>query len=305
MTNKISYYISLLLGIIFFSFILFHIMPSDPARMILGPSADERQASVLRHELGLDQPLHIQFYRYIKGLCRMDMGKSYIDRRSVYEEVMERFKISLTLVSLAFLMVLLYSLLTIFEDPLLTRIQASLNFLFLSVPTFFSGTVIALFIFLYYPYTSFSGQILSLNDFIFLLFPAFVIALYPMGTQAKILKASMDKSKTAAYVKFALANGYTEGYIRINLRLKNSIIPYLSALSNQLPILFTGVFIVEVIFNIPGMGSLLVKSILNRDIPMMHGLVILNGLLFILINLFFEMVYPLIDPRIGGANEQH
>ncbi len=296
--KRINYYTSLLLGIILFTFVLFHAIPSDPARIILGPNADEKQVATIRKELGFDKPLLQQLINYISRIVHFDFGKSYIDNRSVYYEVLEKFKVSLILVGLSLLFVFLYIILVILCFSRIHWPFELLNFLFISTPTFFSGIVIAIPTFLFYPFTVFSGGFQSTEDLLYMLPPAFVLALYPMAILARILKQEMERINNSAFITFARSQGLPEFKIRFKYILKNALIPFLAAFSNQLPMLFTGAFIVEIIFSLPGIGSLLVKSILQKDLPMLEGVVILNGILFIVINLIFETLYPIIDPRI-------
>jgi peptide/nickel transport system permease protein len=119
-----------------------------------------------------------------------------------------------------------------------------------------------------------------------------------MAILARILKQEMRKLNDSPFVVCARAQGLSELRIRFKHILKNAMIPLLAALSNQLPMLFTGAFIVEIIFSLPGIGSLLIKSILQKDFPMLECIIILNGILFVLINLIFETLYPVIDRRI-------
>jgi len=298
--KRIIYYTSLLAGIIFFSFILFHIIPTDPARIILGLNADEKQVETLRKELGLDKPMPQQLTNHVSRIIQFDFGRSYIDKRLVYQEVIEKFKVSLVLVGLSHLFVFIYILLVIScpQQAQINGIIESINFLLISTPTFFSGVAVAILSFLFYPFTSFSGDFQSSADFLYMLPPAFVLAFYPIAILAKILKQEMQMINKSLFVTCARAQGVSELKIRFKHILRNALIPFLAALSNQLPMLFTGAFIVEIIFSLPGIGSLLVKSILQKDLPMIEGVVILNGILFIIINLVFEMMYPIIDPRI-------
>lgn len=299
---RLIYYASLLLGIILFTFILFHVMPADPARIILGPNADERQVEMLRKELGLDKPLHSQFGDFLSKTIRFDFGRSYIDGRMVYQEVLNKFKISIFLVTLTMLFISLYAFIIVLGSGRLNSIIDYVNFLFISTPTFFSGVIIAIVVFLFYPFTSFSGDIFSIADILYLLPPAFVLALYPMAILARILRQEMGRINKSIFITSARALGFSEMQIRLRHSLKNALVPFLAALSNQLPMLFTGAFIVEIIFSIPGIGSLLIKSILHKDFPMLEAVVILNALLFVFINLLFEFLYPVIDPRIRGNN---
>jgi peptide/nickel transport system permease protein len=296
--KRITYYISILIGVILFSFILFHAIPSDPARIILGPNAGEKQVITLRKELGLDKPLQQQLTKYVSRVIRLDFGKSYTDNRSVYHEVFRKFQISLVLVTLSLFFTLFYILFVISSSKNINRGIEIVNFMLVSTPTFFSGIVIAILTFSLYPFTTFSGGFQSSADLLYMLPPAFVLALYPMAILARILKQEIEKLNNSSFVVCARAQGLSELRIRFKHILKNALIPLLAALSNQLPMLFTGAFIVEIIFSLPGIGSLLIKSILQKDFPMLECIIILNGILFVLINLIFETIYPIIDRRI-------
>ena len=171
-----------------------------------------------------------------------------------------------------------------------------------STPTFFSGIIIAILAFSFYPYTVFSGYLNTVDDFLYMIPPAIVLAIYPMAILAKILKQEIQKINNSDFITHARAQGLSEIKIRFRYVLRNVSIPFLAAFSNQLPMLFTSAFIVEVLFSLPGMGSLLIKSILQKDFPTLEGVVILNGMLFIVTNLIFEFIYPIIDPRIHKTN---
>jgi len=297
LVKKTAYYSSLMLGIILFSFILFHMVPSDPARIILGPNAEESQVLSLQRELGLDKPLYLQFFNYLKKITLLDFGKSFVDGRPVFKEVMGKFFITLTLVFFSLLIILVYTLFGI-HSVYLRKIAHYLNFLFISTPTFFSGLLLAILMVKYSPFSFFSGSFESIGDYVFFLFPAFVLALYPMGILSRILIEEMERILKSQFIVAANAFGVPKRAILYRYALRNAVIPYIAAFSNQLPAFFTGAFIVEVIFSVPGIGLLLIRSILERDFPMLEGIIIMNGLIFILTNLLFETVYPLVDPRI-------
>lgn len=296
--RRFIYFLSLLVGIVSFTFILFHMIPADPGRIILGPNANESQVESLRRELGLDKPFHVQLKTYMANVASLEFGRSYVDRRLVVQEVVEKFKVSLLLVSLSVLFIFFYTLLIPLSPKPIRLYIESLNFLLLSIPTFFSGVVFAILTFLFYPFTAFSGNFHSVSDFLYMIPPAFVLATYPMAILSRMLGQEMDKIDRSPFIMVARAKGLPEKAIRFRHILKNAIVPYLASLSNQLPMLFTGAFIVEIIFSLPGIGSLLIKSILHKDFPMLEGIVILNGFLFISVNMLMEFVYPHLDPRI-------
>jgi len=299
------YYASIFLGIILFSFVLFHMVPSDPARTILGPNADISQVNRLRENLGLNEPLHVQLGQYLRDVLTLDFGRSYVDDRDVFHEVGNRLKVTLSLVAVSMMIVFGYLFLMIlsFLAPSARKCSAVLDFLMSSLPVFFSGIIVALFALYYYPVTSFSGTLISANDLLYLIPPALVLALYPMAIMAGILKEEMTSVLKSPYITAGKSWGFSDIMILFRHALKNTLIPVLSALSNILPVLLTGAFIVEIIFSVPGIGSILVKSILEQDFPMLKCTVIVNGAFFVLVNLVFEYLYPLVDPRlVKGGN---
>ncbi len=288
-----------MLAIILFSFMMFHAVPTDPARLILGPNADEAQVKALQIELGLDKPLYVQFGHYIKNISRLDLGRSYVDQRPVMAEVAARFRVSLVFVTVCMLLVLGYTVFALYMLYLGKSI-GRINFMLISTPTFFSGLLVALFSIKFFSFSSFNGLSGSIGNYLFFLPPAFALAVYPMGILTNILTREMQSILKSDYILAARAYAVPERQIFYKFALRGAVIPYLAALSNQLPVLFTGAFILEIIFSIPGVGSLLVKSIFARDFPMIEGILIVNGMIFILINLFFELIYPVVDSRISA-----
>jgi ABC-type dipeptide/oligopeptide/nickel transport system permease component len=303
--RKGIYYSSLWGGVIVFSFILFHAVPSDPARIALGANAEQAQVEALRKEMGLDAPLPIQFLQYVGKISQFDFGASYVDRRSVAEEVGTKLRVSLTLIGMSLTLTLIYIALVVAMAATRTNgFWDYLDLLWVSLPTLFSGVGIALLAVDYYPYTTFSGTFESIGDYLYLLPAAFVLALYPMAILSRIVRAEMVRVDGSLYILAARASGLSEWTVIGKLVLKNLLVPFLAAFSNQIPILFTGTFIVEVIFSVPGIGSLLIRSLLERDFPMLEGIVILNGLVVILVHWLVEAVYPLVDPRIRSRHAQ-
>lgn len=302
---RLAYYLSIFLGIILFSFILFHIIPSDPARAVLGPNAEQPQVERLRQKLGLDQPLYVQIFRYLREVAAMDFGHSYVDDRNVFHEVTSRLKITLSLIAISMMITFVYIFLVIlsFLLPSLLRFSDLVDFFMSSLPVFFSGIIVAILTLYFYPVTSFSGDLSSLGDVLFLIPPAMVLSFYPMAILSGILKEELSSVLRCNYIMAERSWGFSEMMILFRYALKNTLMPLLSTISNILPILLTGAFIVEIIFSIPAIGSLLVKSILERDFPMIECIVIINGAFFVLVNLGFETIYPLVDPRIvrGGG----
>nr|VFJ55784.1 MAG: peptide/nickel transport system permease protein [Candidatus Kentron sp. FW] len=296
------YYLSLSFGIILLSFVLFHAVPTDPARIMLGPNAEEAQVDALRSELGLDRPLSIQFATYLRNVAGLDFGTSFVDGRAVRVEVGKKLTVTLVLILASLILTLAYVVISIGTGILgIWKLTAFANFLWVSLPTMFSALLIAILSAYYYPFTTFSGTFSRFSDYLYLLPPAFILALYPMAVLSRIARAEMVRIDQSQFVIAARAKGLTESAVFRRHTLRNILIPFLAALSNQIPILFTSTFIVEIIFSIPGIGSLLVRSLLQRDFPMLEGIVIVNGLVIIVAYMLFEFIYPLVDPRVRDS----
>jgi ABC-type dipeptide/oligopeptide/nickel transport system permease component len=203
-----------------------------------------------------------------------------------------------------FVLSYLFAIILSFLFPYFQRLSDFFDFLMSSLPVFFSGIIIALLTLYFYPVTTFSGNLSSWADFLYLIPPALVLSFYPMAILSGILKEEMSSVLQSPYITAGKSWGFSDIAILLRYALKNTLTPILSTLSNILPVLLTGAFIVEIIFSIPGIGSILVKSILEQDFPMLECTVIVNGAFFVLVNLGFEFLYPIVDPRIVKEGNQ-
>ena len=297
---RIFYHFSIFTAIIGVAFVLFHTVPSDPARTILGPNADSEQVQTLSKELGLDKPVIDQFMHYLGGLVCLDMGRSYVDQRKVFQEVHKKLLITLPLIGMSLLFTCCYLLLSLlgFRFNLLYKLTNIVDFSIASVPVFFSGVIVAIGVLSLFQVVPFSGKLQTYHDWLYLISPALVLAFYPMAILSGILKKELDEILQSSFILSARMWGFGAGTIIFRYSFKNTLIPLLAIFSNVLPMLFTGAFIVEIIFSLPGISSLLIQSILQQDFPMLEGIVITNAMVFIITNLCFEFAYPLVDKRI-------
>lgn len=295
---------SLWLGVIAATFALFHVVPTDPVRTMLGPNASEEQVMTVRHSLGLDQSVPAQFGDYIARVATLDFGSSFVDGRPVGAEVRDKLMVTASLAALAVALIVLYLAASVALEGTsqwrwLPRVA---EFLCVSMPTLFVGVVVALAVVAYYPYTRFSGTLASAGDWLYLLPPALVLGLYPMGILGRIATDQMRQIADMDYVRAARGRGLARGTVVRAYILRNSLVPVMAAFGNQLPLLLTSTFIVEVVFSVPGIGALLLKSVLERDLPMLEGIVVLTAFLTIATTLLLELCYPFADPRI---RQQH
>ena len=301
---RTAYFLSLWFAVVVAAFVLFHLVPVDPIRTMLGPNASEEQVAAVRRDFGLDQPLHVQFSHYIAKAITLDFGQSFVDRRPVRSEIRTRLAVSLAIAMEAIAIIGLYLLCmaTIGFSRAGSRVGGFIDFTCVSLPTLFAAIAVALMSIFYYPYTRFSGNLRGLADWLYLVPPAFVLALYPMGILGRIMRSQIQALSQARYTRSALAMGLSQTRIKISYVLRNALIPLLAAWGNQLPLLLTSTFVVELVFSVPGLGSLLLRSVLERDLPMMEGIVIVTSLFVLSTYLLLDLIYPLADPRIRNSH---
>jgi peptide/nickel transport system permease protein len=297
--GRAAYVLTLWVGVIVLAFALFHLAPTDPARVALGAHATEEQVANFRAQHGLDQPVPQQFLRYVSGLARLDLGESYVDRRPVAPEVATRLGVTLQLAATASVLILLWTALSfqLASSRVAGRALRSVEFLFLSLPTLFSGVIIALATVQFYPFTRFAATG-GASDLLFFLPPAVVLALYPAGALGRIVQQQHTVLMRSDMVRAARARGLADSGLRWRYLVRNSAIPLTAAFANQLPLLITSSFIVEIIFSVPGIGVGLLNAVMQRDLPMVEGIVVTTSMVTILITRLFDLLYPLIDPRI-------
>lgn len=299
--KKFFYYISLMLGVILFSFVLFHMVPTDPARSILGPNASAEQVSQIKLQLGLDRPYWKQLAIYVKKAALLDFGISYVDGRDVSTEMLKRFRLTLSVIALSIVMTVFYliGVLCTVRHPFFRPLTDGIDFILTSQPVFFSGIIVSILTVYYSPFQPFAGDIHTLVDFLYLIPAGAVVSFYPMSILSRLLKDELKTTMTSGFFVAGLSQGYGEQALIVRYVWKNAMIPVCSSFSNILPSYITGIFFVEIIFSIPGVGMGLMMAIMQRDFPMLECAIILNGLFFMLTNAGFELLYPLVDPRIG------
>lgn len=294
----------LLIAVFCASFLLFHVVPTDPARSILGPQASEDQVNQLRKSLGLDQSLFKQATQYAQAAINLDFGRSFIDGRLVSAELENKFPTTLALILIAALLSFSYAFISLF---MLARgyghLLSIFNFSISTLPTLFVAVLIALVSLKFYPYTTYTANLSDFENWMALLPPSLVLALYPMATLSRIVQSNTSDLLRTQFILAARARGLPETSIYFKHILRNLLIPIVALFSNVLPQLFTAAFIVEIVFSLPGIGSLLVKSILQQDFPMLEGIVLTNAIVVIGAYIISDALYPLIDPRVRSGHE--
>ncbi len=296
-----------LLIVSFLTFLAFDVIPGDAARSKLGTEATAEQVEALQEEMGLNDPVPVQYGRWLKGLVTGDLGESYSYSMPVWELLREKLPITAALTVMSFLLILLLSVpLGIYtaqrEGTWADRILMVLDQAAMSVPGFFWGILITLVFGLilkwftpgaYVPVSESFGGFLG-----YLIAPSAAIALPRCAMGVKMLRSSVLAQLEKDYVRTAYARGNGRRRVMYRHVLKNALLPVLTFWGMTIADIVANSIIIEQVFTIPGMGSLLITSISNRDYPVALGIIVLIAFFVIVVNFIVDILYGRIDPRI-------
>lgn len=298
--KQTAWSLTLLAGVMVGSFLLFNVAPGEPARIILGPNASVEAVEQLSNELGTDRPLWEQWNTHIKRVLTFDLGRSIIDGRSVANEVLSKFIVSAKLGALAalFAIVLSYLINFIAFNTPITRHLVDLVSLGVVLPTFFTGVIAALTLGVWFPIVSLTGYGTSNANWTALLLPAFVAAFYPIALMTKVLREKIVAASITDFARAATALGFSKVHIFHRVLLRSVAVSWLATWVNQLSVIFIASFVLEVIFTIPGIGSLIVRTVQDKDFPMLQGILLVNALFFITLFWLSDVVLNRLDPRL-------
>jgi peptide/nickel transport system permease protein len=240
-----------------------------------------------------------QFIDYVVDLSSLDFGESWVDQRLVTAEVSQRLAVTSGVATMALALIVLW---IVFAFVLASsrhgrRLLGVAQFAFVALPTLFMGVLVALVAVEVYPYSRFQGT-WDLSDLLFFLPPAAVLALYPAGAIGQLVCQQTSILEQSDMVRAARARGVTVNQVRWRYVARTAAIPIIAALFNQVPLLITSSFVVEIIFSVPGIGAGLLNAVMQRDLPMVEGIVIFTSLVTLVTSRLGDLLYPLIDPRI-------
>lgn len=296
-----------IVGMTLFSFILIHLVPGDPIRIMVGGKAPEAVVKNIDHQLGLDRPLPTQYVRFVGHAAQGDLGESIVLRRPVSSVVGERVGPSLFLLGYGTLIGILLALpLGIasarwrnrFPDHL-TRLLTLVAF---AMPPFWLGLILVRKFSLDLGWFPVSGYGIGfLGHVHHLTLPALTIGLFLASMLIRSLRASLIDIFGTEYIEAVRARGASEARVVLKHSLRNALISTITVLTVNLGFLIGGAVIVEKVFDVPGMGQLLVDSIFTRDFPVIQGLTLVFGVLVVLLNLTADLAYAAIDPRVRLA----
>ncbi len=280
-------------------FLLIHLIPGDPVQAMLGESAAPADIAVLRDRLGLDRPLIVQYGAFLEGLVTGDLGTSLRTNQTVVSVLAERLPATVELAVAAMLVALVFALPmgTIAAARAGTRLDhmtMTAALVGISMPNFWLGPLLAIVFSIVLGWLPVSGRGTPAH----LILPAVTLAAPLAAVLARMTRASVLEELRELYVLAARARGVSRARAVLRHAFRNSLVPIVTLLGLQLGGLLTGAVITETIFAWPGVGRLLIQSIGFRDYPMVQGCILLIAVMYVSLNLFADLLYGMLDPRI-------
>ena len=297
--------IPVLLGVSVLVFLILHLTPGNPALVVAGPDAPPEVVREVERALGLDQPLYVQYARYLSRIVRGDFGRSIRSREQVFERLINTFPVTLTLAMVGVVVTTAVSvpmgiLAAYHRNSLLDLVTIFLVLTGSAMPVFAVGLIL-LWVFAvilrWFPIAGY-GPLTSLSGWHHMVLPAITVSSGTIALLARLTRSSMLEALNQEYVRTARAKGVRELFVVTRHAFRNALLPVVTVIGLQFGFLLSGAVVTESIFSLPGMGRLLVQAILGRDFPIVQGAVLMAALTFVVTNLLVDVVYAMVDPRI-------
>jgi peptide/nickel transport system permease protein len=297
--NRLLGTLFVLFGVSLFVFLLIHLVPGDPVEVILGEQAQAADRESLRLALGLDKPLAVQWWDYMRGLLHADLGHSLYIHRPVVELLIERLPASVELALLSLLIAILLALplglvAATHRGGIWDWLTSGFSLLGIAIPNFVFGPLLILLFAIGLGWFPVSGREQGLS----IVLPALTLGTAMAAILSRMLRSSLLEVLGEDFVRSARARGLSPGRVLLRHVLSNAMLPLITLLGLQLGSLLAGAVITETVFDWPGIGRLTVEAIQRRDYPLLQGCVLFISLVYVLINLLTDMTYRFIDPRI-------
>lgn len=307
LAQRVVQLVPVLLVISTLVFFIFHVIPGDEATARLGTSATPERIASLRHELGLDRPVYVQYVDWLSKAVRGDLGKSYINEQPVFSLVLEKFPATLELAFLGVLLSLLVSvpvgtLAALRRGTWIDQIARMVALVGFCVPRYWLAILLILGLAVRVQWFPPAGFVPISEDPIDNLrhsaLPVLALAATLAAVQMRFLRSSLLDVIAQDYVRTAYAKGLVHRVVVVRHALANALIPFVTVVGLQFAQLLGGLVVVEQIFAWPGIGWLMVQSITQRDVAVVQGAVLLIATGFVVINLLVDLAYAYLDPRI-------
>ncbi len=290
-------------------FVLMRMIPGDPASLMLGDLAQPGQVDTLRKEMGLDQPVVVQYLIWLGNLVTGDFGVSIATGDPILPQIWNKFLVSATIVLLAVFFATVIAvpagMVAAWRQDKLSDISViAVSTMLLSIPSFWLGLMLLLVFGLWLGWLPIVGYVPFNRDFaqatIYIILPVVTLVLAESGSITRMARASTIEVANLDYITHARAKGLSEGAVMWRHAFKNAFAPTWTLIGLILGSLLANIAVIETVFTIPGLGRMLVDGIYARDYPVVQGCMVYIAFMYVLVNLVVDLVYPLLDPRVAA-----
>jgi len=295
--------VPVIIGVVFIVFTILRMSPNDPIRTILGDMASQAEVDAMREEVGLNEPFFTQFFNYVKGIVtKFDFGYNWVNGKDVVEEIKGRFSITVQLAILSTLIagcvgIPMGIICAIKQYGLLDNICMVIALIFLAIPGFWMALMLIV-------QFSLKWKLLPASGWYGVEYMILPVLSEGLGCVAGILRttrSSMLEVVRQDYIRTARAKGLSENTVIVKHALRNALIPVITLMGGQFGKMLGGVFVLETVFAIPGLGKMLVDACSVKNIPVVQGGVIFIAVIYGVVNLLVDLIYGMVDPRIFAA----
>ncbi len=299
--------IFVVLGVTVVIFSLVHLSPGDPVRMMAGIDASDEDVEALREKLGMNDPLIVQYFRYLNDLIHLDLGQSIISNKDIADEIFFRFRNTAELAVMGMLIsavfgILIGTIAAVNRNRWLDKTLMSLSITGISLPSF----LLALLLMLLFvsklsllPASGRSGSPFTAEGFRYIILPALTLGISGMASVARLTRSSVVSVLNEEFVMTLKAKGLQRKLILFKHVLRNASLPILTMIGIDFGYLLGGAVVTETIFAWPGIGKYAMDAINNNDFPAVQGAVLILSMMFMLINLVVDLLYGVLDPRVS------
>jgi peptide/nickel transport system permease protein len=303
--RRVLYMIPILLGIALVTFLLFNVVGGDPVLLMVGRHANPQMIAELRHELGLDRPLYMQFLDFLRQIVTFDYGRSFATKQEVISMIVRAAPVSFILVLPSFVISVLLSItlalfVAFWRGTWIDRAIVVICVFLISVPSLayiLFGQYLLAYKLGWFPISGFESGFPEVMSYIAL--PTFILIALSLGGELRFYRTVMLDEINQDYIRTARSKGLTETVVMFKHVLKNAMIPIITNVVIEIPFLITGSLLLENFFAIPGMGAQIVDAFNTSDLPVIKAEVMILSILYMVFNLITDVLYSLVDPRVA------
>jgi peptide/nickel transport system permease protein/oligopeptide transport system permease protein len=296
---RLALLVPTLLGVLVAAFLLLYVAPGDPVQAMVGERADAETIARLRAELHLDDPLPIQFAAYVGGVVQGDLGRSYITRRPILKDLLERFPATLRLAGAAMLFAVITGVsIGVYgawrPGTWVDRATTVGAYLGISFPVYWVGLLLILVFAVHLRWLPASGS----GGLVYLILPAITLGMRSVAFLARMTRAATQEMLQSDFIRTARAKGLGEARV-LGHAVRNALLPVLTVIGLDFGSYLTGSILTETIFSWPGVGRYVLTAIDKRDLPAIQGSILFLSLVFVIVNLLTDLLYAKADPRVA------